>query len=1166
VFRLAALLAVVACAPVQAQQMQIQFAEKVNIAARVGHAEFDAYGRRFSLRLESNDRVLARLSPQRKAELASIHLLRGDVVGVPGSWVRLTEYAGQYEGAIWDGSDLYTVAPYRKIAPFLTNGMNAAAEQTMVYRLADTLNALPKKFCGLAKSAASRNGLTQYKQLLGEIRQNAAEAVVTDQLELSIIVDSALQAKFAPPPSEELPVTLLSAFNTAGGIFDSQVNLLLVASEYRYIGAASDPFTSNDAGTLLDQLSEFRRNTPAVAAKGIAHLFTGRTSADNTIGIAVLGGVCDVDQGVSLTFEQNGSSTIDGLIMAHEVGHNLGADHDTEACGVGLLMWPEFSMSSTLSQCALDSIRPVIAQARNACVTRAQYADASVAIDTTGPEKINGELFTFAVIPRSVGTVALTNVTVNIGISQFLTVNTASVPGGSCSFAATQVTCTIPSIAPGADPRIQIKVTSPYANSTDVSATVSATNDRYLTNNTAQGSLVVLAAADAAVAISANPTAVNTGEPIDFTVTVSAPRVRPVRDVSIDLSGDGPLYFLYDSFNPSAGCTVHVINAACVVGDLNPGETRQFVLRAIPRNAGTGHMTARVYASNDSNSRNDQATSAELTVTPVRDVGIDALPTYRLVPVGVPTDLTFLVKAGGILPINNVVVTLYPGSDNGAVQSVDIDGVACVKTNRWTCAIGTLQPGQQRVLRASALFTVVDDPGRGANMVLQVSGDEDAMGQNNDATVLVVARHAVDVTLGSTSYSADFVGRTIRINSSVYSAGIDAATNLKVSFEVPAPVEVVSATLNGGTCALDNSRKVSCTRAALAPGTPADISVDVRSAEPGTFVGHFIATADNDGLPDNNQYDWAFLVRPLTDVGILPIPAQPGYILGNSYVLTFQVFTGASDVPWVDVQLPFTHDSNTIAVDAITTTAGVCPVPDAGAITCRLGALPANALVTIAVTLRPVGSPGSGGNYPITASTGVDPNHDNDSQRVYISTHVRGDVSAAVGQATIAGTKGSLLVLPSISVNTLEHADEVFVEIPIPEFASVDSVSTVSGICTGTTVLTCHFSTRDANASDAVSVTLKLNGTGTFTSNIRGGARNDVNPANDGVTLVINSNAPATPPPTSGNSGSSGGRGGGGGGRLEWLTLALLALLVGGRLRCPPARVMYRPKSRVLRH
>ena len=214
----------------------------------------------------------------------------------------------------------------------------------------------------------------------------------------------------------------------------------------------------------------YRRNTPVVASKGIAHLFTGRPSENNTIGIARLGGVCDVERGVSLTFEQNGSSTIDALIMAHEIAHNLGADHDTEECGSYLLMWPEFNMSQTLSQCALDAMRPVIQQARNACLTSPLYADAAIAIDTTGPEKINGEPFTFAVIPRSVGTVALNQVTVNVNVSQFYTVHSASVAGGNCSFAPMHVNCTLPTLAAGAEPRIEINATSPFANSSDVSA------------------------------------------------------------------------------------------------------------------------------------------------------------------------------------------------------------------------------------------------------------------------------------------------------------------------------------------------------------------------------------------------------------------------------------------------------------------------------------------------------------------------------------------------------------------------------------------------------------------------------------------------------------------------------------------------------------------------
>ena len=286
-----------------------------------------------------------------------------------------------------------------------------------------------------------------------------------------------------------------------------------------------------------------------------------------------------------------------------------------------------------------------------------------------GPRKeVNGEPFTFAVIPRSVGTVTLNNVTVNVNVSQFFTVHSASVPGGSCSIAPMQVNCTLPTLAAGAEPRIEISATSPFANSFDVTANIAAANDRYLTNNTAQGSVVLLAAADAAIAISANTTAVTSGEPIDFTIRVTSLRVRQVKDVSFDVSSSGSLYFLYDAFTPATGCTVGIVNALCAVGDLNPGESRQFVLRAIPRQGGTGRMLANVNASNDFDSRNNRAETGDLTVTARRDAGLELDPTFRLAPVGVPTELTFLVKAGGLEPINNVVVALYPGSDNEAVN------------------------------------------------------------------------------------------------------------------------------------------------------------------------------------------------------------------------------------------------------------------------------------------------------------------------------------------------------------------------------------------------------------------------------------------------------------------------------------------------------------------
>src|SRR5690348_18169270 len=72
-----------------APAMSIKFAEVVRLPATAGKIELDAYGRRFPLTLENNDRLLKAIPAARKAGLQRPQILRGKVDGVPGSWVRL---------------------------------------------------------------------------------------------------------------------------------------------------------------------------------------------------------------------------------------------------------------------------------------------------------------------------------------------------------------------------------------------------------------------------------------------------------------------------------------------------------------------------------------------------------------------------------------------------------------------------------------------------------------------------------------------------------------------------------------------------------------------------------------------------------------------------------------------------------------------------------------------------------------------------------------------------------------------------------------------------------------------------------------------------------------------------------------------------------------------
>lgn len=95
--------------------------------------------------------------------------------------------------------------------------------------------------------------------------------------------------------------------------------------------AAADPYTTTDAGVLLDQ---FRANWTANLSsirRDVAHLFTGRSLNGTTIGIAFLSAICQSNAyGLSERYSTNLTRLV-GL-TAHELGHNWGASHcDTSA-------------------------------------------------------------------------------------------------------------------------------------------------------------------------------------------------------------------------------------------------------------------------------------------------------------------------------------------------------------------------------------------------------------------------------------------------------------------------------------------------------------------------------------------------------------------------------------------------------------------------------------------------------------------------------------------------------------------------------------------------------------------------------------------------------------------------------------------------------------------
>ena len=219
----------------------------------------------------------------------------------------------------------------------------------------------------------------------------------------------------------------------------------------------------------------------------------------------------------------------------------------------------------------------------------------------------------------------------------------------------------------------------------------------------------------------------------------------------------------------------------------------------------------------------------------------------------------------------------------------------------------------------------------------------------------------------------------------------------------------------------------------------------------------------------------------------IPFPRPTGVHLRQTLPVELPGIHGCErPVPWADV-LCLTLRTQ-IGIDSVSTTAGDCPIPASGSIRCQLGALPANALVTITMTLRPlVGISGPGARvFDLAALTSIDPNHDNDSvQRANQHAMFPETFRPAWHRPTFRAPAAARSRCRRISVNTLQHGDGDLRRDSDSDFASIETVAAPTGICPGTTMLTCYFFSREPGSADIVDVTLKLNATGTFTSNIR---------------------------------------------------------------------------------
>ncbi|HET6890583.1 MAG TPA: M12 family metallo-peptidase, partial [Pyrinomonadaceae bacterium] len=324
---------------------------------------------------------------------------RGVVNGMENAEARFTIDEQSFEGLIITPHERYFVESARKFS-------SSAGAKSFVFYAASSLKDQGFE-CGATKLAhhmaeefarIKSDKLTP-SEAKGSLSPSAARDITPEEVfapkpvaELATEADFEYRQLFASAAATNNDIA--NIMNQVDGIYDTQLGIKISIVFQRVWETNTDPYTSTDAGVLLNQFrtgynGSFGGSPPA---RDIAHLWTGKNLDGNTIGVAFPGVVCAIPTfayGLSQSMEPTLSGSERVGLTAHEIGHNFSAVHPDEevppvsSCASSIM---NSVITSNLDFCSFS--RDEITNhtlLNNSCLSRLVAPGCTYALNSTAP-------------------------------------------------------------------------------------------------------------------------------------------------------------------------------------------------------------------------------------------------------------------------------------------------------------------------------------------------------------------------------------------------------------------------------------------------------------------------------------------------------------------------------------------------------------------------------------------------------------------------------------------------------------------------------------------------------------------------------------------------------------------------------------------------------------